>query len=96
MKSKQITDIYNSAIDKFVPNVKIRKDSMKLISDQTLKLIKEKNSLLRKKYRNKNNASFKNICADIKQINTLIENSIKDDVSKQIDSLFYLNRILLK
>lgn len=45
--TSKINEIYTSAIDKYVPNVKICSDSMKL-SNRSLKLIKEKKTLLRK------------------------------------------------
>lgn len=83
--TNQITSLYNKAIDKFVPNIKIRNEPTQL-SNQSLTLIREKKTLLRKKHRNRNKASYTRICSDVKLINIMIENSVKRDISNQIEN----------
>lgn len=74
---KKISEIYKNAIEKYIPNMKIPKDSPKL-SEQTLKLIKAKKKLLRKKHKNKASTIHHKIKKELKLINNMIFNSKKN------------------
>lgn len=80
----KMSEIYNEAIDRYIPNIKIQTNPISL-SNQTLKLLKEKKRLLRQKHRNKLSAIHTKINNDLKLINSMIFNSIKSDYSKQME-----------
>lgn len=80
----KLNEIYNKAIDTYIPNIEIRNCEITL-SNQTLALIKEEKKLLRKKHRNRLSANYNKINSDLKIINCMIFNSIKTDYSKQME-----------
>lgn len=96
--TQRLNEIYNDAINDHIPNIKIRADSIEL-SSHSLALLKEKKSLLRKKYRNKHKVNHDKICYDLKILNIMIQNSIKSDYSSQIESQIkniYVNNDVFK
>lgn len=56
------------------------------LSNQSLSLLKEKKSILRKKFRNKNKQNYDKICNDLKILNVMAFNSIKNDCSKHMEN----------
>lgn len=68
-----------------------------MLSFHSIKLLKEKKVLLRKKHRNKLSPNYLNICADLKILNNKIEDSIKNDYShnmeKKIKSIIVDNNV---
>lgn len=77
-QTDKLTEIYNEAIEKYVPNINI-KDEQIVLSNCTQRLIKEKKTILRKKFRNINTIAYSQICIDLKQLNYNINKSIKND-----------------
>lgn len=83
--ASEINKIYKEAIDKFIPNIKIS-DGLIVLSSQSQKLLKEKKTLQRKKFRNKFTNNYNNICNDLKNLQIMIINSIKTDYSKHYEN----------
>lgn len=73
-----VENIFINAIKKFVPEIKIPYGKVEL-STKSLKLIKEKKNLLRKKYRNRNNENIVQIKSQLKRVNQMMVHSISDD-----------------
>lgn len=82
-----IENIFMSAIEQFVPEIKIRPSRVEL-SARSLKIIKEKKNLLRKKYRNRNNINCASISSQLKLLNEAMIRSISDDYRKVLTHRF--------
>lgn len=52
-----MSKLYNEAINKYVPNRKIKSDAIEL-SKKSIILIKQKKTLQKKKFRNKNRVNY--------------------------------------
>lgn len=93
---KKLNEIYSEAIEKFVPCIKII-NRENILSFHSIKLLKKKKSLLRKKHRNVINTNRLKICDDLRLINEEIFSSIKRDYSQhyetKIKSLFVDNNV---
>lgn len=81
----KIKSIYGTAIVKYVPEIKIKNKTI-ILSVKSMKLIKEKKTLLRQRFRQRHTVNYKKINSDIKLIEIMITNSLKNDYSKYIEN----------
>lgn len=82
---KSLSDVYNDAIEKCVPKIKITSDQ-NMLSFHSINLLKEKKSLLRKKHRNKLSPNYAKICADLNELNAKLTESIRNDYTRKLES----------
>lgn len=68
----------------YFSDIKIKINSMNL-SNQTVILLKKKKTVIRQKFRNKYKPNYEKICSELKILNVMIFNSIKNDFSEQTE-----------
>lgn len=73
-----MNNIYNTSIEKYVPELKIP-DGLIILSKKSQQLLKEKQKIMRKKDRNKYTYNYGLICNELKEIKKMINDSIKSD-----------------
>lgn len=77
----EIENIFKSAVEKFVPEYKVPYDKIEL-SRKSQSILKEKKRLMRRKYRNRNNANAPIIRSQLKLVNQMLIQSISEDYRK--------------
>lgn len=78
---ERIEEAFKKAIEKYVPEIKIKHKRIQL-SQHTIKLLKEKKNLLRRKHRNRDNANLSQIVSQLKLITQMATNAISEDYRK--------------
>lgn len=74
----EIENIFKSAVEKFVPEIRLSCNKIEL-SKKSQNILREKKRLMRKKYRNRNNANLSQMKSQLKLVNQMLINSISND-----------------
>lgn len=75
----KLNEIFESAIEKFVPCIKINQNTLITLSEKSLKLLRTKKSTRRKLFRNKNSPLAISIKIELKLLSNMTYNSIFSD-----------------